>query len=578
MNIVGVILISLLVILCGQDQKRDVYKLYYLGGQSNMDGFGKNSELPEELKSNIDGVMIFHGNSAPDGGTVDGRGIWAELRPGHGAGFTSNGDTNNYSEKFGIEITFARRLRELNPNSKIAIIKYSRGGTSIDVRAASRFGSWDPDYNDYMQINQYDHFLATIRNAMAVRDIDGDGRDDILVPAGIVWMQGESDGYLSREIADKYESHLRRLMELMRAALRTDDLPVVIGRISDSGQDDDGKVWDYGDIIRQAQASFVKSDGNAALVTSTDNYGYSDPWHYDTNGYIDLGNRFAEALMEIQPEDPNHKTVKSDIPSSFSMDSITYKTIEEISLKLYVFKPESIHPNAKLPAIVFFHGGGWRDGPPSQFYPHCQYFASRGIISMTAEYRLKNVHGTTPFECVKDGKSAMRWVRTNANKLGIDPDRIAAGGGSAGGHIAAATAVLEGLNEEGEDTKISCIPNALVLFNPVLDNSPNGYGYERLKDRYKEISPRHNIKPGMPPSIIFLGTLDGAFPMELAKEYTQAVIKYGNHCELLIYPGQKHGFFNYSDGKNEYYYKTVYDADIFLESIGYISGKPTIFH
>ena len=88
----------------------------------------------------------------------------------------------------------------------------------------------------------------------------------------------------------------------MRAALRVDDLPVVIGRISDSGEDKDGKVWNYGDVVRQAQQDFVDSDTSAALVTETDEYGYSDPYHYDTNGYIELGKRFAEAIHSIRPE------------------------------------------------------------------------------------------------------------------------------------------------------------------------------------------------------------------------------------------------------------------------------------
>jgi iduronate 2-sulfatase len=89
-------------------------------------------------------------------------------------------------------------------------------------------------------------------------------------------------------------------MDLIRAALRVDDLPVVIGRISDSGKDADGRVWDFGDRVRQAQADFVAHDGAAALVTTTDGYQYSDPWHYDSAGYIDLGRNFAAAMVELK--------------------------------------------------------------------------------------------------------------------------------------------------------------------------------------------------------------------------------------------------------------------------------------
>jgi iduronate 2-sulfatase len=178
----------------------------------------------------------------------------------------------------------------------ISLIKYSRGGTSIDVAAAGRFGCWDPDFGTGNGVNQYDHFLATLRHAYAAGDIDGDGEVDRLVPAGIVWMQGESDAN-NEAVAGRYERNLKRLMDLIRAALRTDDLPVAIGRISDSGREEaDGTVWDYGHVVREGQARFVQADACAALVTTTDQYGYSDKWHYDTAGYLDLGRRFAEAL------------------------------------------------------------------------------------------------------------------------------------------------------------------------------------------------------------------------------------------------------------------------------------------
>ena len=287
------------VFLAGSPLAGKTFKLYYLGGQSNMDGYGYVKELPAALQGPVEGVMIFHGNSAPDGADVDGRGIWSELRPGHGVGFTSDGQTNTYSARFGVEVTFARRLREIDPDSHVAIIKYSRGGTSIDVDAAGNFGCWDPDYGAGNGVNQYDHFLATVRRALSVTDIDKDGEADVLIPAGILWMQGESDACHSEAIANRYEAGLKRLMDLIRAALRVDDLPVAVGRISDSGRDDDGKVWDYGQIVRAAQARFVHTDTAAALVTTTDSYGYSDTWHYDTAGFIDLGKQFADALASI---------------------------------------------------------------------------------------------------------------------------------------------------------------------------------------------------------------------------------------------------------------------------------------
>ncbi len=273
------------------------YRVFYLGGQSNMDGYGYVNQLPAELNQPISDVYIFHGNTAPDGGEVGGQGVWEVLKPGHGAVHSSTFEGNKLSDRFGIELTFAREMKRLFPNENIALIKYSKGGTSIHIKAAGDFGCWDPDFTKGNGINQYNHFLETVKNACAVDDIDGDGERDELIPTGILWMQGESDGH-DEMIANAYFGNLKRLMNLIRAAFRTDDLPVVIGRISDSHNDSDGLVWDYETIIRWQQAKYVNQDGHAALVTSTDNYGYSDKWHYDTAGYIDFGKQFA---LSIQP-------------------------------------------------------------------------------------------------------------------------------------------------------------------------------------------------------------------------------------------------------------------------------------
>ncbi|MCB1019110.1 MAG: hypothetical protein H6509_00360 [Bryobacterales bacterium] len=294
-----------LALLCACTLSAKDYHVYYLGGQSNMDGFGYTKDLPSDLDKPVKGVWIFHGNMAPDGVPVDGHGVWAELQPGHGTGFKSDGKTNEYSNRFGVELTFATRMKQLHPDRNIALIKYSRGGTSIDERAARFFGSWEPDFTggprEASGINQYDHFLATLRYAFGQSDIDGDGEADRLIPAGIIWMQGESDAAATAEIAEAYEHNLKRLMDLIRAALRQDDLPIAIGRISDSGRDKrDGKMWNHGAIVRAAQQAFVDSDVAAAIVTSTDSYGYSDPAHYDSAGYVDFGKKFAEALVTLE--------------------------------------------------------------------------------------------------------------------------------------------------------------------------------------------------------------------------------------------------------------------------------------
>jgi len=248
---------------------------------------------------------------------------------------------------------------------------------------------------------------------------------------------------------------------------------------------------------------------------------------------------------------------------------ITYKEIDSGDLQLHVFYPAEGKPDEARPAIVFFFGGGWVNGTPNQFYRQCEHLASRGMVAMAAEYRIKSKHGTSPKESVMDAKSAIRWVRSHAKELGIDPQRLAAGGGSAGGHLAAATATLPHLNQPGEDLSVSCLPDALVLFNPVIDNSPGTFGHNRFKDYWHDISPLHNIQPTAPPTIIFLGTEDELIPVSTVEKYQSEMEAQGLRCELRLYQGQPHGFFNKTK-----YQETLEETDRFLSSLGYLRENP----
>ncbi|CAN5902470.1 alpha/beta hydrolase [soil metagenome] len=253
---------------------------------------------------------------------------------------------------------------------------------------------------------------------------------------------------------------------------------------------------------------------------------------------------------------------------------VLYKTVDGVNLYLHLYYPSDFNPRKTYPVLLFFFGGGWQKGSYRQFEPHAEYFSGRGLISVLADYRIASEHQTTPFDAVRDAKSAIRYVREHAEELNMDPSRIAAAGGSAGGHLAAAAGNVPGLEEAGENRAVSSKPNGLVLFNPVFDNGPGGYGYERIRDRYREISPLHNIRPGAPPTIVFLGTKDQLVPVATARAYQKKMEKVGSRCELLLYEGQPHGFFNYAN--LPFYKKTVYEADRFLQSIGFLEGPPTI--
>jgi hypothetical protein len=277
--------------------KKDTIRVFYLGGQSNMEGFGFVKNLPDSLNKKNKNVFIYHGNSVEDNNETGGLGKWDFLEPGHGSGFSSDGKVNKLSDRFGVELSMAKKLQELYPNQKLAFIKYARNGSSIDSVGTTGFGAWEPDFKGGKGMNQYDFFLKTVNNAMAVNDINGDGVEDILIPTGIIWMQGESDSDKTEQIANQYYANLKRLMELMKAAFRNADLPIVIGKISDSGDDTDGKVWRFGELVQYGQEKFALVEPNVAIVRTTNSYKYSDRYHYDNNGFIDLGKQFANSIF-----------------------------------------------------------------------------------------------------------------------------------------------------------------------------------------------------------------------------------------------------------------------------------------
>ena len=256
---------------------------------------------------------------------------------------------------------------------------------------------------------------------------------------------------------------------------------------------------------------------------------------------------------------------------------VEFKQTQSQPLTLNIFYPDEYVDGQKRPAIVLFFGGGWKGGSPTQLYPQADYFASRGMIAISARYRTMSRYKAEPYQCVEDGKSAVRYIRQHADELGINPDMLAAGGASAGGHVAAATATIKDYDCPEDDLSISAVPNALVLYNPVYDNGPNGYGHERVGDYYKKISPIDNLDGTQPPTIVFMGENDKHTPPATVRLYEQRMRDNGNVCESILYPGQKHGFFNLHKSKDpEYFIKTMTAADQFLTKHSYLKGEPTV--
>jgi len=252
------------------------------------------------------------------------------------------------------------------------------------------------------------------------------------------------------------------------------------------------------------------------------------------------------------------------------MEERVYKSTPQGELKLHLWSPEKTGEDR--PCIVFFFGGGWTSGSYRQFARQSAYLASRGMVAASAEYRIRSLHKTTPDVCVEDAKSAIRWVRAHAKALGIDPDEVIAAGGSAGGHLAAATALVPGLDAAGDDLSISAIPNALVLFNPGLN--PSSSGREILdgqgKPIAKAISPNLFLHAKAPPTILFYGTADSLAASGV--EFAAKGKELGLDVELWWAADQPHGFFN----ATPWLEVTTRRMDQFLTRLGYLIGEPTI--
>jgi acetyl esterase len=273
---------------------------------------------------------------------------------------------------------------------------------------------------------------------------------------------------------------------------------------------------------------------------------------------------------------PGQQPKKADQPkltaTAIRTDDLLYKTTPQGELRLHVFYPPGWKATDKRPVIVFFFGGGWRNGSYTQFVPQSEYFASRGLVAISADYRIESKHKTTPDKCVEDAKSAVRYVRANAAKLGIDPDKLIAGGGSAGGHLAACTALVDGFNA-ADDPKAPCRPNALVLYNPALNLTllkdraiPGADG----QDVARAISPTLYLSKSAPPAVIFFGTGDRMLAM--GTEYASKAKGLGVRAELYTAADQPHGFFN----RSPWLEATTAETDRFLASLGYLTGDPTV--
>lgn len=227
-------------------------------------------------------------------------------------------------------------------------------------------------------------------------------------------------------------------------------------------------------------------------------------------------------------------------------------------LTLDLFLPKTRAP--RVPGVIFIHGGGWRGGTRGQFHRQAAHVASTlGYVGATIEYRLS---GEAKFPAaVEDAKCAVRWLRANASTFGVDPNRIAAAGGSAGGHLAAMLGVTDqaaGLEGHGGYADFSSRVNAVVAFNGVFDltrarQTPAGSeaagGFlggssAEQPDLYKKASPVAHVDRASAPFLLLHGTADTTVSIEQSRMMLKQLTDAGVKAEIDETEGAAHGFFN----------------------------------
>jgi len=265
---------------------------------------------------------------------------------------------------------------------------------------------------------------------------------------------------------------------------------------------------------------------------------------------------------------PDHVGTAEETPR----EVYVYKTIGERELRIHLHYPADWRSSDKRPVIVFFFGGGWNAGNVGQFKRQAEYLAGRGLVAARADYRVRRRDGVTPDKCVEDARTAVRWLRKNADRLGIDPERLITSGGSAGGHLAACTSIVDTVDDDRDDLSISTIPQAMVLYNPVLD-----FTHERLMSRIsgdeelaRKISPTLHLHKDFPPALIIFGSKDQL--KAHGDAYRAKAKRLGVRADEYTEDGQGHGFFNNSP----YMERTLIAVDRFLVSLSYLEGEPTI--
>ncbi|MEY3393822.1 MAG: hypothetical protein RL346_58 [Verrucomicrobiota bacterium] len=252
-----------------------------------------------------------------------------------------------------------------------------------------------------------------------------------------------------------------------------------------------------------------------------------------------------------------------------SASSYVYVSHNGADLLAHVYFPKDPSPALK-PAIVFFHGGFWDNPMPSQFVPHCNHFAARGMVSICFEYRVSAKHQSTPLDAIDDSIFAINWLFANGDILGIDMNQIIFSGSAGGAYLALLLAM-----RKDKDIAPPFRPKALVLFSALVNTTPKGQVSERFPDIKSSIrlSPSKLLRRKLPAMLFLHGNQDRITPLSEIQSFCRRMKWRGNRCQLVSFTGAEHSFFNFNVSHNNFEI-TIHAADRFLVDQGILPEAP----
>lgn len=271
---------------------------------------------------------------------------------------------------------------------------------------------------------------------------------------------------------------------------------------------------------------------------------YYSPKHWKT-----ILDDFLESNDNSELTNKILKTYEASLAVRQEPDEIkVYKKIEDIELDVHVFYPSNHQRNDDKAVFLFFHGGGWSLGLPENGYKNCKKMAEKGIVAISVEYRLIDVHGNTIQKGLEDAKSAIRWVRANASELGIDPNKVVATGFSAGAHLAATTAIIDDY-VSNDNSGFSSEPNLVITqsSNYIADGD---FFMGVSKGQAQSVSLLQNVKKDLPPFLSLHASNDYLDPVYTFYQFKSKMEEYENDFQFRVFEGVDH-FFSDREAKKE---------------------------